>query len=75
MPKSTHYFQDCPVCGRNLRVRVEYLGKHVVCQHCHGRFVACDPASPNYSLSDSGLALLRRAEELLELAEKRSRWD
>jgi hypothetical protein len=47
-------------------VRVEYLGKQVVCQHCHARFEACDPASAAYPPSQSGIALLRRAEELLE---------
>ncbi|HVX60717.1 MAG TPA: response regulator [Pirellulales bacterium] len=65
MVPSTHYIQQCPTCGRSLRVRVEYLGRQVACLHCHGRFLACDPESPRASLSDSGLALLRRADELL----------
>jgi len=49
---------------------VEYLGKLVVCQHCHGRFEACDPSSNNYPPSHSGIDLLRRAEELIESAEQ-----
>lgn len=65
MMQRTHFVQPCPTCGRSLRVRVEYLGRQVACQHCHGRFVACDPDSPHSSLSDSGLALLKRADELL----------
>jgi len=68
MVKGTHYIQTCPTCGRSLRIRVEYLGRQVACLHCHGRFLACDPESPDYNLSDSGLALLRRAEELLARA-------
>jgi hypothetical protein len=47
-------------------VRVEYLGRLVVCQHCHGRFEACDPASGACPPSKSGLNLLRRADELLD---------
>lgn len=69
---SSHYVQECPTCGRNLRIRVEYLGKRVACLHCHGRFVAFDPQGPQASLSDSGMALLRRAEELLERVEQQS---
>lgn len=66
----THFVQQCPTCGRSLRVRVEYLGRQVACQHCHGRLLACDPESPQRSLSDSGLALLRRADELLSRVEQ-----
>lgn len=61
---STYFVQECPTCGRRLHIRVEYLGKKVVCQHCRGRLTACDPSSSRYSeLSDS---LLRRIDELLQ---------
>jgi len=66
MASITYYDQECPTCGRGLRVRVEYLGKQVVCQHCQGRFEACDPASAAYPPSQSGIDLMRRADELLE---------
>jgi len=66
MSRSTYFVQECPTCGRSLQVRVEYLGRQVVCQHCHGRFEACDPAGANASASNSGIDLLRRADELLE---------
>lgn len=66
MSKSTYFVQQCPTCGRSLQVRVEYLGRQVVCQHCHGRFEAADPAGSARSLSDSGSDLLRRADQLLE---------
>jgi len=65
MSQSAYFIQECPTCGRGLHIRVEYLGKRVVCQHCRGHFMACDPEGPHYPPSDSGLALMRRAEELL----------
>lgn len=61
-----YFVQECPTCGRSLQIRVAYLGRQVVCQHCNGLFEACDPASAAYPPSDSGIALLRRADELLE---------
>jgi len=66
MAESTYFVQECPTCGRNLRVRVEYLGKRVVCQHCRGKLVARDPVA---SAIPGGL--LQRAEELIEQAEQR----
>jgi DNA-directed RNA polymerase subunit RPC12/RpoP len=68
MPRNTYFVQECPTCGRNLQVRVEYLGKLVVCQHCGARFHACEPGSADYPPSGSGLSLLQRAEQLLETA-------
>jgi len=42
---------------------VAYLGRQVVCQHCHGRFEASEgPANPRGAAAN----LLRRADELLE---------
>jgi hypothetical protein len=66
MSNPLYYVQECPTCGRSLQIRVAYLGKRVVCQHCNGQFEACDPASGSAPPGDSGLALLKRAEELLE---------
>ncbi len=68
MANSIYFIQECPTCGRNLQVRVEYLGKLVVCQHCGAKFEACDPSSVNYPPSESSLSLLKRAEQLLETA-------
>jgi DNA-directed RNA polymerase subunit RPC12/RpoP len=48
MPNSTYFVQECPTCGRKLQVRVEYLGKNVVCHHCSAKFQACDNSSGNY---------------------------
>jgi hypothetical protein len=64
MSRSTYFVQECPTCGRSLHVRVEYLGRQVVCQHCQGSFEACDPAS-SLPLRKSGINLLQRADQLL----------
>ena len=71
MHRSTYFNQECPICGRGLRVRVEYQGKNVYCQHCKGQFLACDPSGDVPEPSDSGIGLLRRADELLLAAKKR----
>jgi DNA-directed RNA polymerase subunit RPC12/RpoP len=68
MANSVYFVQECPTCGRNLQVRVEYLGKRVVCQHCGAAFEACDPTSNCYPPTESSLSLLERAEELIETA-------
>jgi hypothetical protein len=65
MSRSTYFVQECPTCGRSLQVCVEYLGRQVVCQHCHGRFEASDPTNTAPRASQSGIDLLRRADELL----------
>jgi hypothetical protein len=66
MTRSTYFVQECPTCGRKLQVRVQYLGKQVICQHCSARFEACDPSSGAYPPPSSSLSLLERAEQLLQ---------
>jgi DNA-directed RNA polymerase subunit RPC12/RpoP len=67
--RKTYFHQECATCGRTLQVRVEYLGRQIACQHCGAQFEACDPASALYPSSKSAMAVLRRAEELLDAAE------
>ncbi len=64
MPTSTYFVQECSTCGRNLQVRVEYLGKKVVCQHCGARFEACDQENSDL-MADSSTSVLERADELI----------
>jgi predicted RNA-binding Zn-ribbon protein involved in translation (DUF1610 family) len=71
MANSTYFVQECPTCGRQLQIRVEYLGRKVVCQHCQGRLIATDPANVRCDCPEYGSALLRRADELLESVAKR----
>jgi hypothetical protein len=68
MSRNTYFVQECPTCGRNLQVRVQYLGRQVVCQHCGARFEAYDPGTAGYPAPPSSLSLLERAEQLLQSA-------
>jgi DNA-directed RNA polymerase subunit RPC12/RpoP len=68
MSRSTYFVQECPICGRKLQIRVQYLGKQVVCQHCSARFEAYDPSSASYPAPPSSLSLLERAEQLIQSA-------
>lgn len=49
MSPSTVFYQECPICGRNLRVPVKYFGRQMSCSHCHGEFVAGENELPNKS--------------------------
>lgn len=69
MPSSVFYVQACPACGRSLQVRVDYLGKGIECQHCQAPFVARQEDTVP-GPSESGLALLDRADELLKAVER-----
>jgi hypothetical protein len=79
MANVTYFVQDCPTCGRKLNIRVEYLGKNVVCQHCRGPFLAWDqegaPTGGDSVLSGSSSMssskLLDRAQELIDMAEQK----
>src|SRR3954464_14237965 len=68
MSRSTYFVQECPTCGRNLQIRVQYLGKQVVCQHCSAKFEAYDPSTAAYPPPASSISLLERAEQLLQSA-------
>lgn len=69
MRKSTYYVQGCPTCGRSLEIRVEYLGRTVICQHCRGHFIATDPNTVRASLGEES-AIMRRAKELIDQADR-----
>lgn len=66
MSTCTYFVQECPTCGRRLHVRVVYLGKKVVCQHCGGKFTAFDPAGSCPESAEPSDTLLRRVDELLQ---------
>lgn len=69
MPSSVYYVQSCPACSRRLQVRVDYLGKAIRCQHCNAQLVAQQESAP-VAPSESGLALMDRADELLKAVER-----
>jgi hypothetical protein len=69
MSKPVYFVRECPTCGRHLHIRVEYLGKKVVCQHCHGKLEARDPAAADGPIIDPAESILLRADALLESAD------
>ncbi len=66
MPSGAYFIRSCPTCGRSLEIRVEYFGKRVSCKHCSAQFDTVEPYEDDCGASDSSLALLARAEELIE---------
>lgn len=42
MSALTIFYQECPTCGRSLRIPVKYFGLTMSCSHCSGEFLA-DP--------------------------------
>jgi hypothetical protein len=62
---ATYFVQECPICGRNLQIRLEYMGRSVACQHCHGQFTAADPATAPVEEWESSDGILARVDELL----------
>jgi DNA-directed RNA polymerase subunit RPC12/RpoP len=65
MSQTTFFVQRCPTCGRQLQVRVEYLGRELSCEHCQGRFVA---AAETHETDES--AIIKRADELIATAQR-----
>ncbi|NLE40149.1 MAG: hypothetical protein GX621_19215 [Pirellulaceae bacterium] len=66
MSRRVFFVHPCPTCGRRLHIRVEYLGKKVVCPHCGARLDAYDTTAGDFPMADSAGALMKRVEELLE---------
>ncbi len=70
MSGSLFFRQCCPTCGRNLRIRLQYLGRHMACPHCGRQFLACDQDDPSGAASrPAHVGLLDRANALLEFVE------
>ena len=65
---TAYFFQDCPVCGRQVRIKAEYLGRRVSCLHCEGDFVALDHESRFHAEELPASGLLERVERLLSIA-------
>lgn len=73
MDNETRIVQPCPSCKRKLHIRASYVGQTVQCKHCRQQFLVRDPSSSQLILSDSGLALLNRVDEVLEQAQHQTR--
>jgi hypothetical protein len=74
MSRSTFFVQECPTCGRRVQIRVEYLGRQVVCDHCRGHFEAFDGSMGPHDNGEAPSAILLRANQLLETALERRPW-
>ena len=67
MTQTTFFVKECPTCGRNLQVRIEYLGRDMMCNHCGGDFVANEGLQK--PKADSGDTIIARIDELLGKAD------
>jgi hypothetical protein len=70
MSKPSYFLQECGTCGRSLRIRVEYLGKRVVCQHCKTHFRAAEVIGRGESPVKVESVVLKRADQLLAAADQ-----
>src|SRR5438128_1714265 len=65
MSATTIFYQECPICGRSLRVPAKYFGRLMSCSHCQGEFLAGKeelpqaPPSPDAVLNASVSELIR----------------
>ena len=46
MSAMTIFYQECPICGRNLRIPAKYFGRLMSCTHCEGEFRAGNEQLP-----------------------------
>ena len=67
---TTFFIQECPTCGRKLRIRLELLGRVIACPQCEAPIEACDSTVRTDRPHDSA-ELLLRADELLATADAR----
>jgi len=66
MTQTTFFVKECPTCGRKLQVRIEYLGREMMCNHCGGDFIAHENTSPQQA-PESSDAMIARVDKLLEI--------
>ena len=68
MEHTVCYHQNCPVCGRTLKIGVMLLGRRVYCQHCGGRFIATDAATADGCPPEAARPQFAVVDELIERA-------
>lgn len=57
------FSQECTACGRQLRVRLEALGRQVGCRHCGCQLTASDDSTrptPNAAIERAGELLAQQ---------------
>lgn len=55
MSAMTIFYQECPICGRNLRIPAKYFGRLMSCSHCEGEFLAGKDELPQAVSPDADL--------------------
>ena len=63
-----HFFQECPTCGRHVRIKAEYLGRRMSCLHCQGEFTATDSESRFDAPETRSSSMLQAMEALLSIS-------
>ena len=64
---TAHFFQECPTCGRHVRIKAEYLGRRMSCLHCQGEFTASDRESRFDAAQTRAVGLRQAMEGLLSI--------
>lgn len=64
----TIFYQECPTCGRSLRIPVKYFGLAMACTHCGGEFVANPDAGREGGGQNKLAPPLQSSVETAELA-------
>lgn len=64
---TAHFFQECPTCGRHVRMKAEYLGRRMSCLHCEGEFIATDRESRFDAVESRASGLLQSLETALRV--------
>ena len=67
MGLKTIFYQECPTCGRSLRIPVKYFGSTMSCSHCSGEFVA-QPDPPHSQRREDAAASIAAGADSAELA-------
>jgi hypothetical protein len=65
---TAYFFQECPTCGRHVRIKAEYLGRLMSCLHCQGEFTATDRESRFDAPETRAGSLLQAMETLLNVS-------
>ena len=65
MSAMTVFYQECPVCGRNLRIPAKYFGRQMTCTHCEGQFRAGKGELPEVPEQEISLPASMAAHSLI----------
>ncbi len=56
MTSASVFYQGCPVCGRSIRMPVQYFGRQITCVHCGGEFRADVQSDEPSRIDDAALS-------------------